>query len=266
MPDPNPIGIFDSGVGGLSVMQIIRCKLSPENIIYFADSAYCPYGERPPEKVRQRAIHLCNFLIKQGAKIVVVACNTASSAVLNELREIYKIPIIGMEPALKPAAAITCNGKIGILATGLTINGERFNSLVQRFGKDINVVTQPCPGLVELIENGETNSTKVRSMLETYLQPLIKEEVDTLVLGCTHYPFLRSLIQSILDPGIKIIDTGEPVAKRVSQILNENSLNAPEKKAPGNIKIYTTGKPEKVEKVVKSLLELDNLQVNHVTI
>lgn len=256
MPDPAPIGIFDSGVGGLSVMRIMRAMLPYEDMIYFADSAYCPYGTRPPEITRKRAIALCQFLISRGAKLVVVACNTASSASLNELRKLYPIPIVGMEPALKPAAAITRNKKIGILATGATISGERFGSLVKRYGNGIDIISQPCPGLVELVEAGEINGARTEEMLKLYLDPLIKEGVDTVVLGCTHYPFLRPMIESMLGNRIQVIDTGEAVARRVIQVLKENDLNTPDQK-PGIEIFYTSGQPEEVKKVIQKLW-LDN--------
>ncbi len=252
MPCPAPIGIFDSGVGGLSVMQKIRELLPYEDLIYFADSAYCPYGVRPPETVHYRTSALCDFMISQGVKLIVVACNTASSASLNKLRQIYNIPIVGMEPALKPAAKITNNKKVGILATGVTIAGERFHSLIGRYANGIKVVSQPCPGLVELVEEGEVEGKRAEEMLKMYLSSLINENVDTIVLGCTHYPFLRPLIESIVGDQVKVIDTGEAVARRVTQVLMENDLNTPGTIA-GSEKFYTTADPGKVYKVIKRL-------------
>lgn len=250
MPDSSPIGIFDSGIGGMSVMEKIRRLLPAEDIIYFADSAYCPYGNRSPEIVRNRAISICDFMVSNGVKMVVVASNTTSSAGLDELRKIYSIPIIGMEPAVKPAAEVTKNKKVGILATGVTLAGERYNSLLNRYGNGITVFSQPCPGLVELVEAGEVDTIEARAMLNLYLKPLINEGVDTIVLGCTHYPFLRPLVESILGNGVKVIETGDAVARHVVQILKEHNISTPNN-GTGKETFYTSGNVETVRKVIK---------------
>lgn len=265
MPSPAPIGVFDSGVGGLSVMLKIRNILPSEDIIYFADSAYCPYGTRPPEIIHHRTMALSEFMVSKGVKIIVVACNTASSAGLNELRQQYTIPIVGMEPALKPAAELTKNKKVGILATGVTLAGERYSSLVKRYANGIKVVSQPCPGLVELVEAGEINGPKAERMLKSYLNSLIRENVDTIVLGCTHYPFLRPLIESIVDNEVQVIDTGEAVARRVSQVLDDNDLAAPAKRN-GKEDFFTSGEPEKVKKVMERLWPNGEININKVHI
>ncbi|MTI85199.1 MAG: glutamate racemase [Firmicutes bacterium] len=266
MSSPAPIGIFDSGVGGLSVMQKIRELLPQEDLIYFADSAYCPYGICPPELVHNRTLALCEFMVSLGVKLVVVACNTASSASLNKLRELHSIPIIGMEPALKPASHITKNKRVGILATGVTIAGERFNSLIKRYANGIKVISQPCPGLVELVEAGETNGEKVDQMLKLYLDSLIKENVDTVVLGCTHYPFLNPVIKMIVGDGVEVIDTGEAVAKWVSQVLKKEDLKTPHIN-PGTERFYTTGEPEKVQEVITKLWNSSRqITVKHVVV
>jgi len=174
LPNPNPIGIFDSGVGGISVLKEIRHLMPGENILYYADSAHCPYGTQPPEKIRQRTTKITQFLINAGAKIIVAACNTASIAGLDYLRQEFQIPIVGMEPAIKPAAKITTNGKVGVLATGVTISGERFNSLLTRFACEIKVINVPCPGLVEQVEMGMLDAPETAAMLQKFLSPLIK--------------------------------------------------------------------------------------------
>lgn len=252
MPNTAPIGVFDSGVGGLSVMLQIRDLLPAENIIYIADSAHCPYGTRPPKVIHQRTMALSKFLISQKVKTIVIACNTASSASLNRLRELYKIPIIGMEPALKPAAQLTKNKKIGILATGATLAGKRYNSLMRRYGNGVTIVSQPCPGLVELVESGQIEGPEAKIILKKYINPLIKENIDTIVLGCTHYPFLRPLIESITGRGVHVIDTGEAVAKRVKNILTENNLLNPNQKR-GYEKFFTSGDVKKVHAVMQKL-------------
>jgi len=264
LPNPNPIGIFDSGVGGISVLKEIRRQMPGENILYYADSAHCPYGTQPPENIRRRTTKIIRFLINNGAKIIVAACNTASIAGLDYLRQEFQIPIVGMEPAIKPAAKITINGKVGVLATGVTINGERFNSLLTRFACDIKVINVPCPGLVEQVEMGMLDSPETAAMLHKYLNPLIKNEVDTVVLGCTHYPFLRPLVESIMGPGVKVIDTGCAVAKRVHQVLQEGDLlsdNAPEDVAEI---FYTSGSASHVSQVIKNLWDHPKITVEYI--
>lgn len=236
----------------MSVMQKIREFLPHEDLIYFADSAYCPYGIRSPELVHDRAVAICGFLVSLGVKIVVVACNTISSVSLNELRRLHQLPIVGMEPAVKPAAAATKNKKVGIMATGITISGQRLENLLKRYGHGIEVVTQPCPGLVELVEDGKLEGLQVKDILRHYLQPLQDKGIDTLVLGCTHYPFLRPVIEEILGTGVQIIDTGEPVARRVVQVLRENNIIGDREKRSSET-FYTSGHPGKVEEVIGKL-------------
>ncbi|MCL0043773.1 glutamate racemase [Peptococcaceae bacterium] len=228
MSNSMPIGILDSGVGGLSIVKEIRKLMPYENIIYFADSAYCPYGDKPKEFIKHRVFTLCDFLIHKGAKILVIACNTASIVSLDDLRKHYAIPIVGVEPAVKPAVQATKTGIIGVLATSVSLSGNRFASLVKRFCTKTRVITQPCPGLVELVEQGEINSIKTKKLLYKYLTPLIAENADTIVLGCTHYPFLKPLIYEIIgNNDIKVIDTGKPVAKQTLRVLKQmNLLNA----------------------------------------
>ncbi len=262
MTNSSSIGIFDSGVGGLSIAKEIRKLLPHEDLIYYADSYYCPYGEKAPAVIKDRVFSICDFLISQGAKLLVVACNTASIVSLDDLRRHYQVPTVGVEPAVKPAVHATKTGTIGVLATSVTLSGDRFSSLVNRFCTKTKVVTQPCPGLVELVEAGKTDGTKVKEMLLQYIQPLLSQNADTIVLGCTHYPFLRPLIEKMAGPNVTVIDTGEAVARQTSRMLNELNLKS-DKTAPGKETFFTSGSVEKVGPVIKLLWNNQNLNVNH---
>ncbi len=252
MPDPRPIGFFDSGVGGLSVLREARLLLPHEDFIYYADSAYCPYGIRTPAEIVDRAIKICDFLVQQGCKALVVACNTASVTGLEIYRKKYTVPIIGMEPAVKPAANVSKNGKIGILATSVTLSGDRFSSLLQRYQNGSDVYSQPCPGLVEIVEAGNHNTAEAAELLKNYLKPLLDNGVDTIVLGCTHYPFLKSTVKTIVGSDVVVIDTGEAVAKQIQRVLKSN--NAEKNTAEtGKETFYTSGNIKKVSNVIKKL-------------
>ncbi|NTW04919.1 MAG: glutamate racemase [Peptococcaceae bacterium] len=261
MPDPRPIGFFDSGVGGLSVLKESRLILPNEDFIYYADSAHCPYGIKTSEEIIERSIKICDFLLNQGCKIIVVACNTSSVAGLEVYRNKYSIPIIGMEPAIKPAANASKNRRIGVLATSITLNGNRFSSLVEKFQSDSELYTQPCPGLVELVEMGEPDSYETIELLEKYLTPLMELEIDTLVLGCTHYPFLKKAIVNILGENVNIIDTGHAVAKQINRILSINNLKN-SKSTPGKESFFTSGNPQGVKTVIDKLWQ-SNVEITH---
>lgn len=247
------IGVFDSGVGGLSILKEIRRLLCGEDLIYLADSAYCPYGTKPVPEIRARVLKVAAFLIDLGVKAIVVACNTASIAGLDQVREAYPlIPVIGVEPALKPAHDLTRNGKIGVLATSLTLKGDRFSVLVERFGADVEVYTKPAPGLVELVEAGKLDIPETETLLHQYLDSLLEKQIDTLVLGCTHYPFLIPKIKEICGPKITILDTGLAVAKQTVRVLEENRILNPQSRLGGEV-FYTSGDPEAVNEVVAKL-------------
>ncbi|HEX3015670.1 MAG TPA: glutamate racemase [Desulfobacteria bacterium] len=247
MSHSGPIGVFDSGVGGLSVLKEIRGLLPAEDVIYFADSAYCPYGGRLPEVIQGRALAIGRFLVEKGAKLIVVASNTTSASGLDALRDCLSIPIVGVEPAVKPAAAQCKQGKVGVLATVVTLASERFSSLLDRFCDDVEVITQPCPGLVEVVEAGQFDEAK--PLLTKYLQPLLDQGCETIVLGCTHYPLLYQQIREMAGPNIKIIDSGKAVARQVQRVLNENQLETPENQA-GSELFFTSGDPETVGPVI----------------
>ena len=219
-----PVGVFDSGVGGLSVLAHIRHALPHESLLYAADSLHAPYGSKSPAFIVDRAIQLSDFLIARGAKALVVACNTATAAAISELRQRYAIPIIGMEPAVKPAAAATRSGVVGVLATSGTLQSAQFAALLESYGRQVRVETQACVGLVECIERGELQSEATRQLLNHYIQPLLAAGADTLVLGCTHYPFVRPLIEEIAGPEVAIIDTGAAVARHLKHRLQEQNL------------------------------------------
>lgn len=227
MPSNAPIGVFDSGVGGLSVLREIRQLLPHESLLYVADSGHVPYGEKSPEYIRERCVVIIEHLLAQGAKALVLACNTATAAAGAELRERYpQLPIVGMEPAVKPAAAATRSGVVGVLATTGTLKSAKFAALLDRFASDVRVITQPCPGLVECIEAGELQAPATRQLLQGYVAPLLAEGCDTLILGCTHYPFLRLLLHELVPESITLIDTGAAVARQLQRLLIQDDLLA----------------------------------------
>lgn len=249
----NPIGVFDSGVGGLSVFRQIRCDLPRETLLYVADSGYAPYGNKPAHFIVQRSFAITQFLLEQGAKAVVVACNTATAAAIAQLRQHFSIPIIGIEPALKPAVAKTRSGVVGILATGNTVRSDKFAALLDRHGQHTRVLVQPCPGLADCVERGELSGSRPRTLLKRYLEPLLAESVDTLVLGCTHYPFLIPLIQELVGSSIAILDPSPAVARQLLRRLETAELLA-ERNTFGGERYFTSGAPEQTLPVMIHLL------------
>ncbi|QXH50781.1 glutamate racemase [Pseudomonas fakonensis] len=222
-----PVGVMDSGVGGLSVLAEIQRLLPNESLLYVADSGHVPYGEKTPDYIRQRLRHIAGFFHQQGAKAMVLACNTATVAAVADLRERYPHwPLVGMEPAVKPAAAATRSGVVGVLATTGTLQSAKFAALLDRFASDVQVITQPCPGLVERIEAGDLASPMLRELLAGYLQPLLAAGCDTVILGCTHYPFLRPLLAGMVPAEVAIIDTGAAVARQLQRLLGARGLLA----------------------------------------
>jgi glutamate racemase len=222
-----PIGIFDSGVGGLSIAKCIQAQLPNEHLIYMADSLYAPYGCKPTHLIQERVEIVAQHLLKKNVKALVVACNTATVNAIEQLREKFSIPIIGVEPAIKPAAIYSKTKKVGILVTHATASNQRFLSLVNRFSANTETIIQPSPGLVELIEQGEIDSQQCHTLLLSYLNPLLQNQVDTLVLGCTHYPFLINKIKAIVGTKMKIMETAAPVTEQLSRKLFAHQLSAP---------------------------------------
>lgn len=239
----SPIGVFDSGVGGLSVLKAIRQELPNELILYLADQFHVPYGKRSLSEVLNFSIKITQFLMDLGVKLIVVACNTASAASLHQLR--IKFPnflFVGMEPAVKPAAERSVTRRVGVLATTATFQGALYSSVVERFAKDVVLYQDTCPGLVDQIEAGGLNSTKTRTILENALLPMLEKGIDTIVLGCTHYPFVIPLIKEIVGDEVRVIDPAPAVARRVNQVLTERSMKNVAKDG-FSLKFYTTGDP-----------------------
>lgn len=222
-----PIGVFDSGIGGLTVLEEIQQLLPHESLLYVADCGHIPYGEKTPAFILERSRSVAEFFRERGAKAFVVACNTATVAAVADLRRDYPDwPLVGMEPAVKPAAAATRSGVVGVLATTGTLQSAKFAALLDRFATDVRVVTQPCPGLVELIETGDLDSPVLHRLLQGYVEPLVGAGCDTIILGCTHYPFLKPLLAQMLPPNIILIDTGAAVARQLKRLLGERDLLA----------------------------------------
>lgn len=227
MPDTRPIGLFDSGVGGLSVMREVVRQLPHEDVLYFADSAHCPYGAKSPLEIQRLSRGIVRFLLDQGAKLIVVACNTASAAALSHLRDLFDVPIVGMVPAVKPAASLTDSGVVGIIATEATFQGALFAEVTAQFAANVRVITQACPGLVERVERGETDTEETERLLRLYLEPLLAAGIDALVLGCTHYPFLMPIMRRIVGEEVAIIEPSPAIARQVRRVLTERDLLNP---------------------------------------
>lgn len=251
-----PIGVFDSGVGGLSVLREIRRELPSEDLIYVADSGYAPYGERPAEYVQGRAITMAEFLLSLGAKAIVVACNTATGVAVDALRARFTLPIVAIEPAVKPAVAHTRSGVVGVLATTQTLSSSKYSRLVQTHARDVQVLSQPCPGLVERVEAGELSTEVTRSLVDQYVRPLVEKHADTIVLGCTHYPFLTAVIQEAAGPGVTVIDPAVAVARELRRRLQSHHLLASHTHH-GTEQFWTTGLVDQVRAVVDQLWTAD---------
>ena len=246
------IGVFDSGVGGLSVLSEIRQHLATENLIYLADSAAAPYGDKTSEFVSQRVLKIADFFHQQNVKLIVVACNTATTTAVKTLRQYCQLPIVAIEPAIKPAAALSQNGVIGVMATQQTIQNQRLLELKEQFAKQKQVVFQACPGLVEMVEQGKQESEECQALLQDYLQPMKEKSIDTLVLGCTHYPFLSEQITQILGPSVSLVDPAEAVARQVRNVLAGKQLLT-ERNSLGTSRFYTSADPQLATPVISKL-------------
>jgi glutamate racemase len=220
-----PIGLFDSGVGGLSVWREVVKLLPREHTVYYADSAYCPYGQKQPDEIIERCDHITDFLtVQQQCKLIVVACNTATAAAIDHLRAAYSLPFAGIEPAVKPAALHSVTGVVGVLATQGTFKGRLYHETLERFAGHVQIIEQPGDGLVELVESGATDSEEAHALLEKYIRPMLHANIDHLVLGCTHYPFLIPAIRKITGDRVTIIDPAPAVAQRVKFLLAQHHL------------------------------------------
>jgi glutamate racemase len=235
-----PIGVFDSGVGGLSILAPIHELLPAENLLYLADSLHAPYGPRGEAYIRERADRIMQFFLQQQVKAVVVACNTATAAAITWLRERYPIPIIGVEPAVKPAAELSNRGIVGVLATSGTLASDKYITLHNRFTHQVEIITRACPGLVELIEQPELNETAIRGLLAEFTEPMLDKGADTLVLGCTHYSLITEIIQSVVGPQVRIVDSGKAVARQLQRKLEHALAEG----SAGGISFFSTGEPD----------------------
>jgi len=251
------IGIFDSGIGGLSVLREIQKMLPFQPLYYIADQAHVPYGKRKLSEIREFAFQITDFLADKGAKLIVVACNTASAAALKELRAAYpQLIFVGMEPAVKPATEKTHNGVVGVLATPATFQGKLYNTLVEKFARDVSILTHTCPGLVEAIESGDLHSPNTQRILKQALIPMIENGADTIVLGCTHFPFIIPLIREIAGPRVSVIDPAPAIAKRVGYLLNQAGLTNGYKPAKYDV-FATTGNTAHFRHALHTLLAID---------
>ena len=251
------LGVFDSGVGGLSVLRAMRQLMPEEPVLYFADQGHVPYGPRPLEQVRAFSEGITRFLLEQGAQLIVVACNTASAAALHALRDKFpQVSFVGMEPAVKPAAEYTRSGQVGVLATPATFQGALYASVLERFANGVRVWQHTCPGLVARIEAGDLDGDETRAILEDALRPMLDRGIDTVVLGCTHYPFVIPLIEQIVGESVRVIDPAPAVAKQAKRLLEAQGI----KRSPGEtagVHFYTSREVESLKSLLPKLLGED---------
>ena len=247
------VGIFDSGVGGLSILREVRTALPSLNVIYFADSKYAPYGDRTAAEINQRATAASDFLVQQGAGALVVACNTATEVAVDAVRARHTIPVVGLEPAVKPAVAQSRNAVIGVLATSQTLASSKYSKLLATHAASARVLSRACPGLVECVEAGDLTSDATHARVAGYVKPLIDQGADTLVLGCTHYPFLHDAIAAAAGPGIRILESAGAVARQLRERLAAAAIAVPDS-GEGSEEFWTTGDPGRVGAVMSQLL------------
>jgi glutamate racemase len=260
-----PVGIFDSGVGGLSILRHIRAQLPHEHLIYVADSGFAPYGDKPEPVITERCFAIADFLVARGAKALVVACNTATVSAVRLMRTRYPgVPIVGVEPGLKPAAAATRNGKVGVLATERTLAGAKFLKLRDEIAEATGAqfLLQPCQGLADQIEFGELDSEETSAMLKRYIAPLLAQGADTLVLGCTHYPLVQASIEQVIAScgarDIALIDTGDAVARQLGRLLEAGGLLRPsDARVPAQLAGYTSASATALSAAFNSLIGID---------
>ncbi len=249
---PSCIGLFDSGVGGLTVLREVLRQLPGCDALYLADSANCPYGARPPAEIRRLSEGISRYLVERGARCIVVACNTASAAALTHLRGRFPgVPFVGMVPAVKPAAALTRSGTVGVLATPATLGGQLFSDVVAHHTAGVRVLSQACPGLVECVEEGDLEGPATETLVRRYLDPLLGQGADVIALGCTHYPFLAPLIQRLAGPDVRLLDPSEAVARQVARVLGTQAGGS------GRCAFITSGEPQALARAVRHLLGVD---------
>jgi len=253
----SPIGIFDSGVGGLSVLRAVRAQMPDEAVIYFGDQAHVPYGPRPLDEVRAFSEEITRFLLANDAKLIVVACNSASAAALPTLRATFPgVPFVGMEPAVKPAVELTRSGVVGVLATPATFQSALYASVIERFAQGVTVLQHTCPGLVAQIEQGALEAAETESILMEALLPMLAQGIDTVVLGCTHYPFVIPLIERIVGPKVRVIDPAPAVARQVGRLLAARGLRRPTRENAA-LTYYTSAAAESLRSLLPVLLGQD---------
>jgi glutamate racemase len=251
-----PIGVFDSGAGGLTILSALRRELPQENFIYMGDTFHCPYGTRSEAEIIELTLQANRFLIEQGVKLIVIACNTASQAALNTLRATFDIPFIGVIPAVKPAARATKRGRIGVAATNQTVKAAYLRQLIDDFAEGIEVYAIGCPELVTLVEKGELEGQRVEETLRHALRPLLSKEIDVLVLGCTHFPALRPAIEKVVGNKIQVIDSGTAIARRTHSILDTEGLMHPypEEHEAGELTVFCSGDATTFSQVASKIL------------
>ncbi len=250
--DPR-IGIFDSGIGGLTIAAAIRQALPAERLVYFGDNAHVPYGERTAGQILAFSTAITEALLDKGCRAIVIACNTASSAALKPLRERYpEIAFVGMEPAVKPAVEQTRSGVVGVLATKATVEGRAMADVVERFGKGVRVISQACQGLAARIDNGHFDDVETEALLRNWVEPMVEQGIDTLVLGCTHYPLVQPLIERIAGPDVRVIEPSGAIARRLDQMLVQYRIKSPDHQV-GGLQCWTSGEPERFDTVLARL-------------
>ncbi|SIT47150.1 Glutamate racemase [Paraburkholderia ribeironis] len=255
---PAPVGIFDSGLGGLSVLRAVRAELPDEAILYVADSLYAPYGERDDDFIADRTLAIGEWLVKEGAKALVVACNTATAQSIALVREKLPIPLVGVEPGVKPAALQSKTRVAGVLATQVTLRSARFQGLLERYAADCQFLCQPGHGLVQAVERCDVGSAELRALLRDYLEPMLDAGADTLVLGCTHYPFLDAAIRDIVGDRLALIDTSVAIARQLGRVLDQHGLRAATQGAgSAPPRFYSTDDGAHQRQLAASLLHID---------
>jgi glutamate racemase len=247
------LGVFDSGLGGLSVVRQLQVELPRESILYAADSRFCPYGERSLSEIQERTVAMVGYLIERGAKLVIVACNTASAAAIEVLREQFRVPIVALEPAVKPAVALTRSGKIAVLATPSTAGSARLRELITRYGTGYDIRPIGVPGLADCVEAGFVDGPAVRELLAELIRRQVRDGVDVIVLGCTHYPFVSHVVEELAGDGVRIVDSGNAIARRAREVLMQAGLLRGIESEP-TFAVHTTGDPIVVAPVIARMI------------